>query len=129
MKAILSCAGLALLATAVPAAASAQTPLEGRWKNEKGSVIVRVAPCGSAYCGTVSWASSKNREKGVEPGARVLTDLRQVSGGVYRGRAFDPKHGVAGSATVRQSGDNVMIVRGCAVAGLVCKEQRWTRVS
>ena len=33
-----------------------------------------------------------------------------------------------GSATVRQVGPNRMVVKGCALAGLLCKEQRWTRV-
>ena len=41
---------------------------------------------------------------------------------------FEPKRGLSGSATVRQLGPNVMVVKGCAVAGLICKEQRWTRV-
>ena len=50
-----------------PTAASAQA-LEGKWTNPKRNVIVHVARCGDAYCGTVSWASAKNREKGTEPG-------------------------------------------------------------
>jgi len=36
---------------------------------------------------------------------------------------------ISGSATVRQDGPNAMVVKGCAVLGLFCKEQRWTRVS
>lgn len=121
--------GLAATLSAAAPAAAAQSTLEGQWKNPHGTVIVRVAPCGRAYCGTVSWASPNNREKGVALGTRVLSDLKPVGGGVYKGSAFDPKRGVGGSATVRQAGDDVMIVRGCAIAGLICKEQRWTRVS
>jgi len=112
----------------VPAAASAQA-LEGKWTNPKRSVVVHVAPCGNAFCGTVSWASPKNREKGTEPGTRVLTDLRPAGSGIYKGRAYEPKRNITGSATVHQTGPNVMVVKGCAVAGLFCKEQRWTRVS
>ena len=84
--------------------------------------------CGRT-CGTVAWASAKNREKGTELGERVLTGLRAQGGGVYKGRAFEPKRNISGSATVRQIGPNTMVVKGCAVAGLLCKEQRWTRVS
>jgi uncharacterized protein (DUF2147 family) len=76
MKRILAKAALLLLAATVPVTASAQAALEGRWKNPKGSVIVNVTRCGDAYCGTVSWASARNRERGVEPGKRVLSDLR-----------------------------------------------------
>ena len=129
MKRILAKFALALLAATVPVTAAAQAALEGRWKNPKGTVIVRVARCGEAYCGTVSWASVKNREKGVAPGTKVLSDLRSQGNGLYKGRAFEPKRNMSGSATVRQVGPNVMIVKGCAVVGLFCKEQRWTRVS
>ena len=125
MKAIL--AGLSLLATS--AAANAAAPIEGKWANPKHSVVVRVAPCGGGYCGTVIWASEKNREHGATPGTRVLSDLQPVGDGTYKGSAYEPKRGIRGSAAVRQEGSNVMIVKGCAVLGLVCKEQRWTRVS
>lgn len=128
MKQILGKIALVLLATTVPVTASAQAALEGRWKNPKGSVIVHVAHCGDAYCGTVSWANENNREKGVKPGTRVLSDLRSQGDGVYKGRAYEPKRNISGSATVRQVGPNVMIVKGCAVVGLFCKEQRWTRI-
>jgi len=129
MTRILAKAALVLLAVTVPVNAAAQAALEGRWANPKHSVIVSVARCGSAYCGTVSWASPRNKEKGATPGTRVLSDLRPLGDGLYRGRAFEPKRGINGSATVRQDGPNVMVVKGCAVMGLLCKEQRWTRVS
>ena len=129
MNRILGTIALAFAAAAVPVTASAQAPLEGRWKNPRGSVIVNVARCGNALCGTVSWANANNREKGVAPGTRVLSDLRPQGDGVYKGRAFEPKRNISGSATVHQVGPNVMVVKGCAVMGLFCKSQRWTRIS
>ena len=128
MKRILTTAGIVLLVFAAPAMASAQATLEGKWANPKRSVIVHVAPCGNALCGTVSWASANNREKGTTPGTRVLSDLRPTGDGTYKGSAYEPKRDIRGSATVRQVGPNVMMVKGCAVWGLFCKEQRWTRV-
>jgi len=129
MKRILTKAGVVLLVCATPSTASAQMTLEGKWANPKHSVIVHVAPCGSALCGTVSWASANNREKGTTPGMRVLSDLRPAGDGIYKGSAYEPKRDIHGSATVRQAGPNVMVVKGCAMWGLICKEQRWTRVS
>ena len=129
MTRILAKIALTAVAATVPVHAAAQAALEGKWANPHRSVIVNVAPCGSAFCGTVSWANGKNREKGVGPGTRVLSDLRAQGGGVYKGKAYEPKRGISGSATVRQLGPNVMVVKGCAVMGLICKEQRWTRVS
>lgn len=128
MKKILTRAAVLASAAALPAAAFA-APIEGHWKNSKGTVIVKVAPCGPSHCGTVAWASAHNRDEGVTPGTLVLSDLRPVGDGTYKGRAFEPKRDIGGSATVRQAGPNVMVVRACALAGLICKEQRWTRVS
>ena len=127
MKQILTRTALALFAAALPATATAQA-LEGKWANPKRSVIVNVMRCGDALCGTVSWASAKNKQKGVTPGTRVLTGLKPLGDGVYRGRALEPKRNISGSATVRQDGPNVMVVKGCAVVGLFCREQRWTRI-
>jgi uncharacterized protein (DUF2147 family) len=128
MKRILTKLAVVLIAVSAPAMASSQA-LEGRWANAKRSVIVNVSRCGDAYCGTISWASAHNREKGTTPGTRVLSDLKPAGEGIYKGRAFEPKRDISGSATVRQVSPDVMIVKGCAVMGLFCKEQRWTRIS
>jgi uncharacterized protein (DUF2147 family) len=128
MKSFVTKSALALLAASLPATASAQA-LEGTWANPKRSVIVKVAPCGAAYCGTVSWANAKNRQKGAAPGVRVLSDLKPQGNGVFKGKAYEPKRHISGSATVHQISPDVMVVKGCAVAGLFCKSQRWTRVS
>ena len=128
MKRFVLSIAAAAVALGALTSASAQA-LEGKWANPKRSVIVNVDRCGEAYCGTVSWASAKNRAKGAQPGTRVLSDLRPQGGGVYKGRAFEPKRNVRGSATVRQVGPDTMIVKGCTVLGVLCKEQRWTRIS
>ena len=128
MKRILLSIAAAAVALGATTPAYAQA-LEGKWANAKRSVIVQVAKCGDAYCGTVSWASPKNREKGAEPGTRVLSDLRRASDGTFKGKAYEPKRNIRGSATVRQIGPDTMVVKGCAVFGVFCSEQRWTRIS
>lgn len=124
--------GLGLLALA-SSPASAAPSLEGKWANAKRSVIVNVARCGDAFCGTVAWANENNKRKAAAKGnrligARILSDLRPAGNGTYKGRAFEPKRNLRGSATVRQVGPDVMVVKGCAVLGVLCKEQRWVRV-
>lgn len=136
MKQILARIALVALAGTVPASASAQSALEGHWKNRKGSVVVRVAPCGSAYCGTVIDASDKAkagaRKGGTSKlvGTRILSNLRQTGNSTFKGQAFEPKRNIRAPATIRMLGPNTIEVRGCAIGGmLLCKEQRWTRVS
>ena len=125
----------ALLAASLAAApAVAQAGVEGRWTNPKRSIVIQVARCGNAWCGTVVAASAKakaNARKGGTAnliGTRILTGARPVSQGVYKGRGFVPKRNIYAPATIRQRGPNVMEVEGCALGGLLCKEQRWTRV-
>ena len=119
---------------AAPAAAIAKAPLEGQWKNPKGSVVVRVGPCGPSYCGTVVDASAKAKataRKGGTAnlvGTRILHDVRPVGNGTYKGQAFDPKRNIHAPATIRMQGASTLVIRGCVLSGLICKEQRWTRV-
>jgi uncharacterized protein (DUF2147 family) len=134
MKAILIAAA-ASITTALPVAAMAQSTLQGHWKNPKGSVIVRLGPCGSSICGTVINASEHAKEtarNGGTPnliGTRILSGLRPTGDGTFKGQVFDPKRNLRAPATVRLEGPDALEVRGCAIAGmLLCKEQRWTRV-
>jgi uncharacterized protein (DUF2147 family) len=130
MKIILA----ASLLLAAPAMASAQA-IEGRWTNYKKNVIVEVERCGAAYCGRVVQASAKAQEKarkGGTPrliGTQILTGLKPVGDGKFRGRAFVPKRNIHATATVRQLGDNVMQVQGCVLGGLLCDNEKWTRVT
>ena len=116
-------------------AAPAKAPLEGQWRNPKGSVTVRVAACGDAWCGTVVSASAKAkagaRKGGTTTliGTRILSGVRPSGPAEFRGTAFDPKRNIRAPATLRLLGPSTLVVRGCVLRGIVCKEQRWTRVS
>ncbi len=120
---------------ASPSAAIAKAPIEGRWVNPKGSVTVRIAACGEGFCGTVIDASAKAKataRKGGTPslvGTQVMSDFRPKSDGTYAGRAFDPKRNIRAGATIRMTGSSTLVVRGCLIKGIICKEQRWTKVS
>lgn len=134
MKRIFLAFALLFLA-AVPVAAQASAPsVEGRWTNPKRSVVIDVARCGPAWCGTVVWATPKakaNARKGGTRsliGTRILSGARPIGPNTYKGRAFVPRRNIHSSATIRQTGPNAMVVEGCALAGLLCKEQRWIRV-
>jgi uncharacterized protein (DUF2147 family) len=134
MKRTLAKAGLVLLAASLPALASPQAVLSGQWKNPKGSVVVRLGPCGKAICGVVVKASEHAKDtarKGGTPnliGTRILSGLRPAGDGTFEGQIFDPKRNLRAPATLRLIDSDALEVRGCALWGLMCKEQRWTRV-
>lgn len=119
---------------AAPSAALAKAPIEGRWVNPKGSVTVRVAPCGNAFCATVVEADAKARAKAAKGGTahlvgtQVMRDFKPTGKGVYSGRAFDPKRNIHAPATIRMIGNSTLVVKGCLISGIICKEQRWTRI-
>ena len=134
MKTKLLFAALFASVLATPASALAKAPIEGRWVNPKGSVTVRIGACGPAFCGTVIDASAKAKEtarKGGTPslvGTQVMSDLRPRGDGTYRGRAFDPKRNIRAPATIRMVGNSTLVVKGCLISGIICKEQRWKKV-
>src|SRR5215210_2549440 len=133
MKPLLTLSAV-LLASMMAVPAAAAQSVEGRWTNPKRTVVIEVAPCGPAWCGTVVAASPKaraNARKGGTReliGTRILSGARPVGNGVFKGKGFVPKRNLYAPATIRQRGPNVMEVEGCALGGLLCKEQRWTRV-
>lgn len=118
------------------ASAASAVPIEGRWQNPKDSVIIDVAPCGAgALCGKVSWASPKAkadaRKGGTQRlvGTRLLTGLKPDGEGGWKGRVYLPKRNMRANAIIRTAGADTMVVKGCLVGGMICREQRWTRVS
>lgn len=135
MKRIFPKAALIALAFAIPASAFAQEPVEGHWKNPKGSVTVKITPCGKAWCGYVIEATEKAkqgaREGGTDNliGTRILTGLRKTGDNTFRGQAFDPKRNIRAAAVVTVVSPTVLSVKGCKFAGLICREWRWTRTS
>ena len=126
---------LTLALLPIASAAGAAVPIEGRWQNPKDSVIIDVAPCGSGtLCGKVSWASPKAKADARKGGTQrlvgtpLLTGLKPDGEGGWKGRAYLPKRNMHATAFVHATGGRTMVVKGCLVGGLICKEQRWTRV-
>jgi uncharacterized protein (DUF2147 family) len=126
----------AIIASFVLAAAPASAQaLEGQWTNYKKNVVVQVERCGTAYCGRVVQATEKAKakaRKGGTPnlvGTQILTGLVPTGAGRFRGRAFVPKRNIHATATIRQVSDDVMQVQGCILGGLLCDNERWTRVA
>ena len=126
---------LTLAWAAAPACAQTKNDLEGHWANPKHTTVVNVSTCGdSNYCAVVLKASAKaqaNARKGGTThfiGTEILR-VRPAADGSFKGTAFDPESNLHVSATVRVLGPGQMEIRGCALLGLVCQSQRWSKVS
>jgi uncharacterized protein (DUF2147 family) len=132
MKKLLTALATALALAAAPAAAQAN--IEGHWTNPKHTTLVRVARCdGGSYCAVVLKASAKAqanaRKGGTEHfiGTEILR-VKDTGKGLYKGKAFDPESNLHVPATVRFVEASTIEIQGCALFGLVCKTQRWTKV-
>lgn len=113
---------LAAVTLAIPAFAA---DITGEWKRTDGKSRIRMAPCGGAICGTISWLRDSNSPAHV--GQRVFFDLKPSEGG-WAGSAFNPEDGKTYDGKVTLSGA-AMTTSGCVLGGLICKSVSWTRVN
>ena len=130
-------AGAMMFATPIAAQAGGGDASQAgsEWRNPKDTVRIRLAPCGrERMCGTVIWASDKAkadaRKGGTENliGANLFRDFQRVSPGQYKGHVFVPDMNRTFSGHIQIQGDS-MTGKGCVLAGLICKQQVWTRIS
>lgn len=113
------------------AAAQAGSPasIEGRWINPSKSVIIAIAPCGEALCGTVEWATAQAQQdasKGTPKliGTQLLTDLK-AKGATWEGKLFVPDQRLHVEGRLQPEGADQLKVSGCEIG--ICKSQVWSR--
>ena len=123
-----------LLASTATALADDPT---GTWLRADGLARVRVAPCGSALCGTVTWtAEPRTDEHNPDPslrsrrivGVRVFFDMRPNGENRWSGRAYNPEDGRSYSGQMTLSGRR-LTTQGCVLGGLLCRSLTWNRVN
>ncbi|HYX46204.1 MAG TPA: DUF2147 domain-containing protein [Sphingomicrobium sp.] len=120
-----------LILLAVAAAQPTPTSVEGLWRNPIGSAVIAVAPCGSVLCGKVVWASARGRREVAKTtsqivGTTVLTDVRRKGGG-WAGKLYIPDDNIHVSARLQLLDSQRLKLTGCALGGLLCRSQIWTR--
>lgn len=125
--AIAAASALAIAVAQEPSGA----PIEGRWINPAKSVIIAIAPCGDAQCGTVEWASAEaqaDARKGTENliGTALLTDLKPNGPDQWQGELFIPDRKMRVTAKIQHDGEGRLKVTGCALGGLICDSQIWS---
>ena len=123
----------ALFALLLATPAIAASPLEGNWSNPSGSVTVRIAPCGRQLCGRVVKASRSAIDGAASAGTRLIgaelmSGLEPIGQGAWRGSFFVPDRNIRADGELHLLSARTIEVEGCAVGGLLCKSQRWTRV-
>lgn len=128
MKRILTTVA-AMIALATPALAD---PAEGIWQTEVDDgkfAFVTVAPCGAAYCGTISRTFENGGTEYNSPnkGKKIVIDMVANGDGSYEGKVWRPSNNKTYIGKMSVSG-NALTLKGCVAGGLLCAAQSWARV-
>jgi uncharacterized protein (DUF2147 family) len=130
-------AGELKILAAVPlvlAAQAAASGLPGYWTNERQSVVMQISVCGEGMlCGKVAAASDKaiaDARRGGTPdlvGTELMTGFVKSRPGRWKGHLFVPDHNRWSRAEIMMLEDDRLRVRGCALGGMICRSQVWSR--
>lgn len=119
--------------------AAAQSPT-GNWST--GKARVRIADCGGALCATITALNEPNDEEGKPKvdknnanaalrsrkivGISILSGMKAAGENSWKGSIYNPEDGKTYSANMSVAGSTLK-VQGCALGGLICKSQTWSR--
>jgi uncharacterized protein (DUF2147 family) len=105
-----------------PPVQAANSPL-GVWLTEEKEGKVRIEQCGANLCGySVDKKSNQN-------GEQILINMKPSRDSKWSGRIFDPKSGSTYDSTIALRGSDNLRVQGCALGGMFCGGQTWSRVN
>ena len=135
----------AVAALAVASPALAADP-HGVWVTEPGSSRIRIADCGGALCGSIVWLKDPNDAETQKPkldkfnadaskrsrplmGVTIVIGMKPAGTDKWSGQVYNAEDGKTYSGSVTMQGANALKLEGCALGGLLCKAQTWSRVN
>jgi uncharacterized protein (DUF2147 family) len=134
-----------LSATLLWACPARAVDLFGNWLTENGRSRVRIADCGGALCGTIVWLKEPNDPETGRPktdknnadagkrarplvGVPIVLGMKPSGTDKWSGQVYNAEDGKTYSGNITAQGPNALKLEGCALGGLICKGQTWTRV-
>jgi uncharacterized protein (DUF2147 family) len=135
---------LALLIAAAAAAAQTSTRLEGTWLTADGTAKIRFETGSAALCGRIVWlrdpydpqtgkevVDKNNPDPALRTrrllGIPLITDITPVRPGEWRANAYNAEDSETYEITLKLTAPNQLALRGCGLAGLICKTEYWIR--
>jgi uncharacterized protein (DUF2147 family) len=118
----------------------------GVWLTQTGTSRIRVADCGGALCGTIIWLKEPNDPDTGKPktdknnsdaskrsrpllGVQIVLGMKPGGADKWTGQVYNAEDGKTYSGNLTFSGGNSLQLQGCALGGLVCKSQTWTKAN
>ena len=114
----------------------------GTWLTQTGTSRVKIADCGGALCGTIVWLKEPNEDgkpktdknnpdaaRKTKPliGTQIVLGMKPSGADKWVGQVYNAEDGKTYSGNLTLTGDNTLQLQGCALGGLLCKSQTWTR--
>jgi uncharacterized protein (DUF2147 family) len=133
----------ALLMVTGTGTALAADPM-GTWLTQGGNSRIRIADCGGALCGTIVWLKEPNDAETGKPktdknnsdaskrsrpliGVQIVLGMKPAGADKWSGQVYNAEDGKTYSGNLTYSGGDALQLQGCALGGLVCKGQAWTK--
>jgi uncharacterized protein (DUF2147 family) len=119
---------------------------KGSWLTEGGKSKIRIADCGGALCGTIEWLKEPNDPETGRPktdknnadtgkrtrpliGVAIVLGMKPSGADKWAGQVYNAEDGKTYSGNITLTGANALKLEGCALGGLICKGQTWTRAN
>lgn len=145
MSRVFAIATSAVLCLAAVAPASAGDP-RGNWMTENGRAKVALVSCGGALCGKIVALKEPNDPATGKPktdrnnpdaakrgrpmiGVQIVINMKPDSAGRWKGQVYNVEDGRTYSGSITLVNATTLTLQGCALGGLICKNQTWTRAN
>lgn len=118
----------------------------GVWLTEPGTSRIKIADCGGALCGTVVWikdpidpdtqkprldklnADARKRGRPLM-GVPIVLDMKPSGPDTWAGQVYNAEDGNTYSGSITMLPAGTLKLEGCALGGLVCRAQIWSRTN
>jgi uncharacterized protein (DUF2147 family) len=118
----------------------------GTWATENGRSRVKIEACGGAVCGSMVWLKEPNDPETGKPkldknntdaakrsrpliGVPIVLDMKPSGADKWSGQVYNAEDGKTYSGSITERDAKTIRLEGCALGGLICKSQTWTRVN
>jgi len=118
----------------------------GTWLTENGRSRIKIENCGGALCGNIVWLKEPNDPETGKPkldknnadagrrsrpliGTPIVISMKPNGPGKWSGQVYNAEDGKTYSGNIQELGPTSLKLEGCALGGLVCKGQTWTRAN
>jgi uncharacterized protein (DUF2147 family) len=116
----------------------------GNWMTDDGKARIAIVSCGGALCGNIVALTEPNDPATGKPktdsnnpdaakrarpmvGVQIVIDMKPDTADKWKGQVYNAEDGKTYSGSITLVDTKTLTLQGCALGGLICKSQTWTR--